>query len=329
MADLPRLKLYGEDNPEIENRFQPRLPLRSWDALTDDEKIMLQEWGGGSLLKFDIAATFIELGDSTSHNLEFSHRADVHVSYGEETITEINLLEIRRRHPELVRVSAFTKPGEAKSGADWEWYIVGRKYTAKMRVQAKRLQRNDALKVKHTVKSSGTQQRKLLIGGANAANMKAMYCIYCTEPQRKFWTEYQAMPGYKSFQTGCLLAKASDVPLTTRRLDEIEEKCIPWHYLFVQSHLVSKELGYFEVDVRNSMSFIPVREQRKWHVPIAPVDERVISPSSSGWSTPTIEDLNGDTGRDFDWTGVEETTEGRPGRAGAGYRTRTGDCTVG
>ena len=44
MTDIPRFKLYGEDNPDIENRIQPRLPLRSWDALTDDEKkIMFQE----------------------------------------------------------------------------------------------------------------------------------------------------------------------------------------------------------------------------------------------------------------------------------------------
>jgi len=253
-------------------------------------------------LKFDIAATFLELGDATSHNLEFSHQADVHVSYGEETITEINLLEIRRRHRKLVRVSTFTKPGEAKSGADWEWYIVGREYTAKMRIQAKRLQRNNALKVKHTVKSSGSQQRELLIAGAQTANMKAMYCIYCTEPQRKFWTEYRAPPGYRSFQTGCLLAKASDVPLATRRLDEIEEKCKPWHYLFVQSHLVS-------VDDRNSMSFIPVEGWRKRLVPIGPIDGGAVSPDSSGWNVPTIEDLNEDTGRDFDRAGVEETTE--------------------
>ena len=39
-----------------------------------------------------ITTTFLELGDATSRNLEFSHRDDVSVSYGEETITESNLL---------------------------------------------------------------------------------------------------------------------------------------------------------------------------------------------------------------------------------------------
>ena len=45
----------------------------------------------------NMVTTFRELGDATSRNLEFSHHPDVYVSYGEETITETNLLEIRRR----------------------------------------------------------------------------------------------------------------------------------------------------------------------------------------------------------------------------------------
>ena len=121
-------------------------------------------------LKLDITLTFLGLGDATSRNLEFSHCDDVWVSYGEETITETNLLEIRRRHPELVRVRTFPKPLEAKNGADWEWHVVGRTRTLKMRVQAKRLQRNGVLKVRHKVKSSGKQQRDLLIAGARRPN---------------------------------------------------------------------------------------------------------------------------------------------------------------
>ena len=39
-------------------------------------------------MKLDLTLTFLELGDATSRNLEFSHCNDVWVSYGEETITE-------------------------------------------------------------------------------------------------------------------------------------------------------------------------------------------------------------------------------------------------
>ena len=136
---------------------------------------------GGIQLQPSMTATFLELGDATSHNLAFSHRADVWVSYGEETITETNLLEIRRRHSDRIFVHTFPKWAEAKTGADWEWHIVGRRLTARMRVQAKRLQRNDVLSVRYKVGSSGKQQRDLLINGAGADGMKPVYCIYCTE----------------------------------------------------------------------------------------------------------------------------------------------------
>ena len=186
----------------------------------------------GESVEINHDCTLLQLGDSTSRNLEFSHRPDVWVSYGEETITESNLLEIRRRHPEVVRVRTFPKPKEAKNGADWEWHIVGRRRTFKMRVQAKRLQSNGVLKVKHKVKSSGRQQRCLLIAGARAARMKPVYCIYSTNQQRRYWKQPKGRSGDRIFQTGCLLADAADVPLSTRKLDEVEQKCIPWHYLF-------------------------------------------------------------------------------------------------
>ena len=170
---------------------------------------------------FDITTTFLDLGDRTSRNLEFSHQDNVHISYGEETITESNLLEIRRRHPEFVKICTFTKRKEAESGADWEWHIVGRIWTYKMRVQAKRVQRDDKLKVCHEVKSSGKQQRDLLIEKANDFNMDPVYCIYSTDHQRKIWRSDEPSRDDREFQAGCLLAAASDVPLTVKRLVDI------------------------------------------------------------------------------------------------------------
>ena len=55
-------------------------------------------------MNLDLALTFLELGDTTARNLEFSHGDDVWVSYGEETITEANLLVIGQRYPEHARV---------------------------------------------------------------------------------------------------------------------------------------------------------------------------------------------------------------------------------
>ena len=253
-----------------------------------------------------MAATFVELGDATSRNLAYSQREGVGVSYGEETITETNLLEIRRRHSKHVHLHTFTKQAESRNGADWEWHIVGRKWTLKMRVQAKRVQRDEVLKIKHKVKSSGMQQRDLLIAGATAEKMKPVYCIYCTEGQREFWTQDKALPRFGSFESGCLLAGAENVPQDTNRLVEIEEKCKPWHYLFFPGVLKRGEYEHFEVAAGDLIEFEGLRLPRLYTVAIEGEKEPV---DGSGWNTPTADDLNEDTARPFDRTGVGETAE--------------------
>ena len=257
-------------------------------------------------MKFEMAATFLELGDATSCNLAYSHRQNVGVSYGEETITETNLLEIRRRHPKHVHLHTFSKHAESRNGADWEWHIIGRRRTLKMRVQAKRVQRNEVLKIAHEVKSSGDHQRDLLIASATATRMKPVYCIYCTECQREIWTRNQVLSGFRSFETGCLLAGAEDVPQHTRRLVEIEERCKPWHHLFFPGVLKFGEFEYFEVDAGDLIEFVGIRQPVSHAFAIdgvkAPADD-------SGWNAPTVDDLNEDTDREFDRTGVEETNE--------------------
>lgn len=44
MAEIPKFQLYGRDDPQIEEKIQPRLALRAWADLNDKEKkIALQE----------------------------------------------------------------------------------------------------------------------------------------------------------------------------------------------------------------------------------------------------------------------------------------------
>ena len=246
------------------------------------------------------------------------------MSYGEETITESNLLEIRRRHPTVVRVRTFPKMVEATNGSDWEWHIVGWRRTLKMRVQAKRVQSNGVLKVRHTVKSPGKKQRDLLIAGAQAAGMKPVYCIYCTEPQRNVWTQDKALPGlggFQTFQTGCLLADAAHVPDTTTRLDEIEEKCRPWHHLFAPTVVMQKVSEDSAVDGELFERFVSIRH---WPVELDADDEMAEPSERSGWSAPTVADLNEDTVREFDRTGVGDTTEEDLARLGPDTDTGSG-----
>ncbi len=132
-------------------------------------------------MKETLLYSLLELGHATSQNLGFAHRDDVYISYGEETITEGNLLELRRRHPTIVHLKTFDKRKEASNGADWEWHITGRARQFRMRVQAKRIQRDNKLKIPHKVQSSRRYQIELLIDDAKINRLKPVYCFYASE----------------------------------------------------------------------------------------------------------------------------------------------------
>ena len=86
------------------------------------------------------------------------------------------------------------------------------------------------------------------------------------------------------------------MPLETKGLVEIEGRCKPWHYLFVPGVLLREKSVYFEVDAGDVVEFVGILQREE------PGD-------GSGWYAPTVDDLNEDTDREFDRTGVEETTE--------------------
>lgn len=253
-----------------------------------------------------LVATLLELGDRTSRDLKFAHDYSGSIRYGEETITETNLLEIHRRHRDLVHIQAFSGHKEAQTGADWEWCIVGRKRKLRMRVQAKRVQRRRVLKVSHRVKSTGEFQRDLLIRDADNFAMKPMYCFYCTERQRKHWKRRpEGLPSDRAFETGCLLAHASDVPLETTSLASIENKCWPWHHLFALEVFVKQKVSPLPPPSPQVDRLMFLSSARPALVPVRfGVDDR----ESGGWNAPTVYDLNEDTDRDYDRTGVSETT---------------------
>jgi hypothetical protein len=141
-------------------------------------------------------------------------------------------LELRRRHPKAIKLNTFGKGAEGKNGADWEWHIIGARRKLKMRVQEKRLQMNDTLKIRHKVASSGKQQIDLLIADSKANRLKPIYCIYASEAQRSIWRKANFPHGFLGFEAGCLLADAYTVKSKMpKRLPDIENHCVPWHYL--------------------------------------------------------------------------------------------------
>ncbi|TBW36138.1 hypothetical protein EYW49_14930 [Siculibacillus lacustris] len=215
--------------------------------------------------------TLLELGHSTSKNLEFAHSPDVKVSYGEETITETNLLEIRRRHAREVTLLTFSKSQESKNtGADWEWHIIGRVYTLKMRVQAKRIHKAGGIgNLKQMGKGASQPQIDLLIEDAKANDLFPAYCFYCAEPQRSYWIKGTVKEKFESFETGCLIADAETVKSKApKKLDDIENDTVPWHFLCTRHKFSTRQNPYllrFQEDLpieRYIEEIIPSPEDR-------------------------------------------------------------------
>jgi len=198
---------------------------------------------------------------------------------------------------------------EATNGADWEWHIIGRRLTFKMRVQAKRIRQDDRLRIRHKVKSSGQQQRDLLMSAARTDRLRPVYCIYCTEAQRAIWNRPILIKGLRPLQTGCLLANARDVPEATTRLPRIENVCAPWHYLCIPRVLWKTRIP--DDFVATAIGPL-VADNDEAH----PVESGIV-----GWDAPSIDDLNGFGRERFDSTGVHETNEGdlESAEPGSGY----------
>jgi hypothetical protein len=64
---------------------------------------------------------FETLAEQTWDRIRDAHELDV--SQGEETITDLNLLEIKRNGISTIRVVKLSIDEEAIKGIDWEWWI--------------------------------------------------------------------------------------------------------------------------------------------------------------------------------------------------------------
>ena len=231
--------------------------------------------------------TFQLLAHRTWSDLEDGHRLDLSIS--EESITDFLVLNLRRALPNTVFVKKFSKPVEGKTtGADWEWWFVGRGRGFGMRVQAKRLstktkQYEDLGRL--AGKKPGVSQVDLLIQDAQNSNLYPAYCFY------NFWDSSVTMPFWNcgSFPRdcrmfGCAVADAEAIKILISNgqngLQSVAKISLPWSCLvccqgFAASpqdsladrtrNLVAGVLASVEVTGAHSERPIPeVIERQQW-----------------------------------------------------------------
>jgi hypothetical protein len=252
--------------------------------------------------------TFLELGDATSVNLQFAHTCHGGIFYGEETITESNLLEVRRRHHPLTELDAISKGRESRIGADWEWIVKGRRYTLLMRVQAKRTKKNGVLSVSHTVASTSADQMSLLIQKARP-DFRPVYCFYSEASDRSLWKPSSTLQHGREYEYGCLLADARAIRAVNsrssiKRIKDVEHVCFPWHYLFQRRRY---EMTTSFSDHAAASRYVTSLFALPSTSSILASDD-VLSSIDDRYQFPTVDDLNGYGANPSDLVGVHVTS---------------------
>ncbi len=162
---------------------------------------------------------------------------DAHASnlgLGEESITDYNLLHLKRSHPTEVFIRKYKRHEEADTGADWIWWFGAHDGWFGMRVQAKRLDFSSLTYdgIKKTVKKWNKLQIDILIDQAKADHLVPIYCFYNSWDS----SQYQPQWNCKTFPTqvedlGCTVANAHNVKAVLKsktKLAVIDPISWPW-----------------------------------------------------------------------------------------------------
>ena len=134
------------------------------------------------------------------------------IRFGEETITDLLLLELKRLKPSGISIIQTPKAAEPSQGTDWEWWVARRNMGwIRMAVQAKRIgwtnNRYDALG--HKVK--GQLQIDVLERFAARNRALAVYCLFNHVNRAIEADEWQCGLPLDEAQLGCTLTPSSIV----------------------------------------------------------------------------------------------------------------------
>jgi hypothetical protein len=189
---------------------------------------------------------------------------------GEETLTDLNLLELKRQLPFLIYTEKFTRYREGKvTAADWEWWIASQDNWLGLRIQAKRLdpvtQRYELFR---SDPSKAVAQADMLIEAAarGPERLYPLYCMYnanCPTPP-----DPPCSPGRPDGRVyGCTLLPARIVrDLVDQGLSaytDFAPYAIPWSCLFCEEDFSSDgDMAAQAQHVLDSILFADYPEER-------------------------------------------------------------------
>jgi hypothetical protein len=164
----------------------------------------------------------------------------------EETLTDVNLLEIDRRHSDHIRTYKYKKREEgSKSGADWLWCIGEPGSWISLLIQAKivnpkthRCQHLDYKGKQTDYMSKRQSQRTLLVKFAYTHKLLPLYCIYSHLPPKlepyakavKSLSNIEASEWSCSFMSPKYVKKLNNQK--KNKQDDLLHYSFPWSYPF-------------------------------------------------------------------------------------------------
>lgn len=188
-----------------------------------------------------VCSTFRKLAITTWYHLEKARR--VQHQPLEETLTDINLLEIKDRHPSEIYTKTFTRPQEGWNGADWEWWLTNSamNYWLGLRVQAKVLKLTSCRFEHLHYRKGRTYQSSKLKHAAAIDGLVPLYCLYSQWSDDDLRGQMLSKSlGFDIRDFGCSLL--STIPVDALRKESHQDELFsvvknarPWHCLVCSS----------------------------------------------------------------------------------------------
>ena len=178
---------------------------------------------------------------------------ELEISQGEETITDLNLLEIKRSGIRSFQVVKLTKAEEAIKGIDWEWWI-GSESQGWLRyaIQAKKIQVESQIYNSLGHKVDGIPQIDLLETYARKVTAIPLYCLYNYAQNPIPSQHWHCSFPYDEKQLGCTVTPSKIIRQAMsvrgcRNFNHIhtQNETIPWSCLLKCPNILQIYAGVF------------------------------------------------------------------------------------